>query len=174
MNNKVMNMGKMEIVHKSDESKKVSKEAVESSSLYKILVDLPKPEAAMKLNAAQKKWWYWFGCEFVKTNQFTKLDLVHLQNAAVSMDIRCKMINQINILNKEDEAGVAGFVQKFKTGATNVSGYQTMYEKATKQLDDVSAHFGLSIKDRGRLKDIEIADDNQLDLFKEIEKMLHG
>lgn len=137
----------------------------ESEQLYEILESLPSPDVKMKLTAAQKYWWYFFGKEFCLTKQFSKLDLMHLQNAAVSMDARCKLVKKINDLNKEDAAGVAGWVQIFKTGASNITGYQTMYEKATKQLDDVSAHFGLSIRDRQKLK-IEKADESQLSLFE--------
>lgn len=167
-----MKQNKMKVVHQNTEPKQVSVE--ENSSLYEILKELPKPETSLKLSASQKRWWYWFGVEFISTNQFSKMDLMHLQNAAVSMDARCKLIKKINDLNKADEDGVAGWVQVFPSKATNVTGYQTMYEKATKQLDDVSAHFGLSIKDRNKIKAVEGPNDNQLNLFDEMYKKLHG
>jgi len=144
----------------------------EASSLYEVLKELPKPTTDMKLTASQKKWWYWFGLEFVKTKQFTNTDLMHLQNAAVMMDARSKMIKIINDENKKSANGVGGWVQRFSSGATNVTGYQTMYEKATKQLEDISAHFGLSIKDRKKLNATTSVDDSQLSLFEQMQQQL--
>lgn len=166
----------LEIVHKNQEQQQnvvSDSESKEIENLYEVLKELPKPQN-MNLTAAQIKWWYWFGLEFVKTKQLTSTDLVHLQNAAVSMDARCKLIKIINAENKKSNNGVGGWVQRFASGATNVTGYQTMYEKATKQLDDISAHFGLSFKDRKKLGAIENANEGQLDLFQEVVNRLHG
>jgi len=165
---------KMKIVHQNDEKKKdkISDEK-NADILYKILNVLPKPLISMRLTTSQKKWWYWFGLEFIESKQFTSLDLMHLQNASISMDARCKLIKIINDKNKESKNGVEGWVQKFTSGATNVTGYQTMYEKATKQLDDVSAHFGLSIRDRKKLGVTNEESGNQMSLFDEISKALN-
>jgi len=137
----------------------------EEKSLYDILKDLPAPLVNMKLSASQKKWWYWFGFEFVKTNQITQLDLPHLQKAAFWMDARSKAIYHVN------KKGYAGLVQKFASGATNVTGHVSIIEKADKHLDEVSAHFGLSIRDRQKLKPQEI-NENQLSLFETIANKL--
>ena len=166
---------KLKIVHQNPESKTtklVSKNNSSDANLYAILSELPKPLASMKLTTAQKKWWYYFGLEFVKSKQISALDLMHLQNAAISMDARCKLIQVINDKNKTSKNGVEGWVQKFVSGATNVTGYQTMYEKATKQLDDVSAHFGLSIKDRKKLGATSEAGEGQLNMFEQMEMFL--
>ncbi|QOD60632.1 P27 family phage terminase small subunit [Polaribacter haliotis] len=163
-----MNKDKMKIVHTNSENKKTEKKETEVSSLYGILKELPKPEPGMKLNAAQKKWWYWFGFEFVKTNHFSKVDLMHLQQAAFWMDARSKAIAEVN-----KSKGISGLVQKFASGATNVTGYVSVIEKADKHLDGVSAHFGLSIKDRSKIKAVEDgSSSNQLSLLDEIEEML--
>lgn len=157
---------KMKVVH-SGSGGPVEKPLTEAEQkLYKVLEELPKPTASMKLTTSQKKWWYWFGVEFLQTKQLTQLDLIHLQNAAVSMDARCKMIEKINKENKADADGVRGWVQKFASGATNVTGYQTMYEKATKQLDEVSAHFGLSIRDRQKIEVVENSGGMQMNLLE--------
>lgn len=161
----------MEIVHNSTGNKKAAEQ--EEQKLYEILVKLPGPKKEMNLTKDQRKWWYWFGREFLTSKQITKLDLMHLQNAAVSMDARSKMIAKINKLNNNDPDGTAGHVQVFKNKTTNVSGYQTMYEKATKQLDDVSAHFGLSIKDRQKLKPAS-ADPKQLSIWDVVMQKLEG
>jgi len=158
----------MEIAHKNKGEIKSKEKAAEAVVLYEVLKKLPKPEVSMKLNASQKKWWYWFGLEFVATKQFTKVDLMHLQQAAFWMDARCKAIAVIN------KKGYNGLVQTFATGATNITGHVSILEKADKHLDIVSAHFGLSIKDRSKLKSVEGPADNQYDLFENILKELHG
>lgn len=169
-----MSKQEMKVVHQNEDLKKSSTEEEIVNNLYEVLKELPKPETNMKLSASQKKWWYWFGSEFVKTNTLSKVDLMHLQNISVMMDARCKVLKKINDLNRKDPDGVKGWVQKFTSGATNVTGYQTMYEKATKQLDELSARFGLSEKDRKKLGATSSADDGQLDLFDEVLKKLHG
>jgi len=158
----------MKVAHKSTGKIKCKENDVEAAALYEVLEKLPKPEASMKLNSSQKKWWYWFGVEFISTNQLTKLDLIHLQQAAFWMDARCQAIRVIN------EKGYEGLVQTFKTKATNITGHVSILEKADKNLDSVSAHFGLSIRDRSKLKAVKTSDDSQLSLFEEIMKELHG
>ncbi|TVZ55616.1 hypothetical protein OD91_0871 [Lutibacter sp. Hel_I_33_5] len=165
-----MSKTKLEIAHKNSEILKPESTTPETQNLYEVLKELPKPESSMKLSASQKKWWLWFGYEFVKTNQTTKVDLIHLQQAAFWMDARCKAIAEVN-----SKKGIDGLVQKFASGATNVTGYVSIIEKADKHLAEVSAHFGLSIKDRKKLGAVNSENDNQLSLlFGEVEKMLHG
>lgn len=153
-------------VHKGD-----GVEKPESSELYDIISKLPKPDVKFKLTTSQKYWWYWFGNEFVKTEQVSKLDLMHLQDAAVAMDIKCKLIKIINDKNRKSESGIGGIVQKFTSGATNITGYQSALKDQIKILDEVSAHFGLSIKDRQKLK-VEKPNDNQLSLFETLAQKL--
>lgn len=131
-----------------------------SEELYEILKELPKPDARFRLSASQKKWWYWFGAEFISTHQFSQLDLVHLQKAAFWMDARCKAIQVVNQEGYED-----GLVQTFRSGATNISAHVTVIEKADKHLGEVSSHFGLSFKDRKKLN--MKTDTGQLDLFEQ-------
>lgn len=164
-----MNNKKLEVVHKSiGEIKGTS--SLEEKKLYEILEKLPTPKKEFNLTKDQKKCWYWFGKEFLATKQLTELDLNHLVNAAISMDARNKMILKINLLNELDPDGTAGWVQVFQNKTTNVSGYQTMYEKATKQLEDISAHFGLSFRDRNKLK-MPAGESGQLDMFDEWMKL---
>lgn len=139
----------------------------EDNNLYEILSKLPGPEASMKLTRAQKKWWVWFGVELLKTKDLAKLDLIHLQQAAFWMDARCQAYGAIRDL------GYRGLVQTFKNGTTNITGHVTIIEKADKHLQDISSHFGLSMRDRNKLKVKEPADDSQLNLFDEIKKSLN-
>jgi len=149
-------------VHKNDGSIEESK----SKELYDFLKDLPSPPVQANLNNNQKFWWYWFGQEFVKTNQFSKLDLPHLQKAAFWLDVRCEAIKEVN---KKGYNG--GIIQTFKTSAQQISPHITAIEKADKHLEAVSSHFGLSIKDRQKLQVKEV-DDNQLSLFETVIKKL--
>jgi hypothetical protein len=169
-----MSKNNMKVVHQNEELKKPDLETPEASSLYEILKELPKPETSMKLNAAQKKWWYWFGLEFISTNQIAKADLMHLQDAAFAMDMKCKLIHLINTANTKSDSGVGGIVQKFTSGATNITGYQSALKDQIKILDSISEYFGLSIKDRNKIKAVDGPGDNQLNLFDEMMKKLHG
>lgn len=162
----------MKVIH-SNQEKKTGIPEEEKSALYDILKELPKPDAKMKLTASQKYWWYWFGAEFVKTKQFTALDLMHLQDAAVAMDMKCKLVKIINDKNRNSKDGVGGVVQRFPSGATNITGYQSALKDEIKILEKISAYFGLSFLDRKKLGEINNADDSQLSLFEQMEKDLH-
>lgn len=142
-------------IHKGDN---VVESSDQESGLYEVLKTLPKPDVKMKLTEAQKYWWYWFGLEFISTKQVSKLDLIHLQKASFWMDARNQAYFQIK------KKGYKGLVQVFEKGYTNITGHVSIIEKADKHLDEVSAHFGLSIKDRQKLK-VESTDENQLSLF---------
>ena len=158
----------MKVEHNNLGKGKVVELPQEEQELYEVLKELPKPPAASGLNDAQTIWWYWFGKEFLKTRQFSKLDLTHLQKAAFWMDSRCQAIKEVN-----QRGYLGGLVQKFDSGATNVSGHVSIIEKADKHLDEVSAHFGLSIKDRQKLKVPEKAD-GQYDLFSSLIDKVYG
>jgi phage terminase small subunit len=162
-----MKNDKMKVVYSQSGVENKPELTESETKLYEVLKELPKPEASMKLNAAQKKWWYWFGYEFVSTKQFSKLDLTHLQKASFWMDARCKAYAEANKL------GYRGLVQTYDKGYTNVTGHISIIEKADKHLDEVSAHFGLSIKDRQKLKAVETGDE-QLSLFAKVKEVLHG
>jgi phage terminase small subunit len=138
---------------------KSSGEEKDNKQLYDVLAKLPDPPVQMKLSSKQKFWWYWFGSEFIETKEIAKADLIHLQKAAFWMDARCQAYYHIR------KKGYRGLVQTFEKGYTNITGHVSIVEKADKHLDEVSAHFGLSIKDRQKLK-VEKEDPNQLSLFE--------
>lgn len=161
----------LEIVHSSS-GKPKKEQTAEEKQLYNVLEKLPGPKKEMNLSKDQRKWWYWFGKEFLTTKQLAQSDLMHLQDAAIWMDARSKAISKINALNAKDPDGVKGWVQTFQNGANNVTGYVSILDKAAKHLDDVSAHFGLSIKDRQKIK-APTANPNQLDMFSVIAEQLN-
>ena len=145
-----------------------TKETAEKKRLYKILSELPNPETKMALTAKQKYWWYWFGAEFLSTRKLTKVDLVHLQALAFWMDARTQAYRKVK------ELGYEGLVQTFKSGATNITGHLSVIEKADKHIAEISAHFGMSIRDRIRLKDKSEENPNQTNLFDELLKKKMG
>lgn len=151
----------MKVVKLKDKQKK-------KNELFAMLDNLPKPPVQFKLNAAQKFWWNYVGKVLVETNQFAKLDLIHLQSAAYWLDVRCRMIAIQNLKNKGASPGTApGNIQTFKTGAQQVSVYEILIEKADKALLKLSLHFGLSIYDRNKLTSPPEVDPDQTDLFKD-------
>lgn len=139
----------------------------EEKTLYEVLKKLPIPKKEFNLSKDQRKWWYWFGREFVSTKQIAQVDLIHLHTAAIWLDARNKCMAKINALNLEDPDGVKGWVQRFSNNTNNITGYVTMIEKSTKHLNEVSAHFGLSIRDRQKLN-VEEIDNTQLSLFESV------
>ena len=169
-----METKKLEIKHKSNGKGQVKNLKPEEKKLYDILTKLPSPKKEFNLTKDQKKWWYWFGNEFLQTKQFVQADLIHLQNAAFCLDQRNKIIAKINKLNSRDPDGVSGWVQSFPNGTNNVSGYQTSYDKATKQLNDISEYFGLSFIHRQKIKNPGTEDPNQLKMFDYVLQKLHS
>ena len=146
----------------------------QKKELYKILKAVPIPGKRFNLTTSQKYWWFWIGRELVQTNKFSKLDQIHLQKAAFWMDMKMKTIDKINEANEKSEDGLGGVVQKFRSGATNITGYVTVIEKADKVLDEISAHYGLSIRDRNKLKEAPKEDPNQTNIFEEFLNKHHG
>jgi hypothetical protein len=166
-----MEAKKMEIKHNG--IGKVKPLTPDQKKLYDILVKLPRPPKEFNLTKDQKKWWSWFAKEFLSTKKMVQGDLIHLQNAAVSLDQRNKIIAKINKKNLKDVDGVAGWVQEFANGTNNVTGYQSSYDKATKQLTDISIYFGLSFTHRQNIDNPAANGSGQLSLLDQINEMLN-
>ncbi len=155
-------MKKIKIVHKAEQSVTAESDIIEKS-LYSVLDKVPTVPAKFNLTTNQKYWWKWFATEFITTKQFSKVDLIHLHQASFWLDARCAAYEMINLKNKE--GSLKGMVQTFKGGATNITGWMSVVKDADKALDNISAHFGLSFKDRNKLGKIKKVDENQLSLF---------
>jgi len=154
----------MKVIHKNkNETLKEKKE-----ELYEMLNSVPAPSSRFNLNTSQKYWWYWFGRELVKTKSFAKLDQIHLSSAAYWLDTRNLALSFINKENNKDpEKPLAGVVQTFKGGSTNVSAYVSLVSKADKALNSISEHFGLSLRDRNKLMKEQKVDPDQYNLFQD-------
>jgi len=144
--------------------------STEEARLYEALKKIPRPPKFFNLSKDQTVAWYWFGKEFLKTRNFSKLDLIHLQKAAFWLDTRNKNIAKVNDLNSKDPDGTAGNVQVFRNGTNNFNSYYLVVKDADKALESISAHFGLSFKDRQKLK-APTTDPNQLDMFSKFLEM---
>lgn len=136
-------------------------EQIITSEIYEVLQKVPKPKKESGLSKSQLKWYYYFAAELLRSRRVTGLDCIHIEKAAIYMDLKSKALIEANA-----KEGLSGFVQKFPSGATNITGYMTVIKECDKALDDFSAHFGLSIKDRAKLKSTQAADPNQLSLFE--------
>jgi phage terminase small subunit len=143
-------------VHKGEN---IIKSNEKSEGLYKILEQLPDPPAQANLSDGAKFWWYWLGKEFVATRKISNLDLTHLQSAAFWLDQRCQAIGEI-----KRKGYYGGTIQVFQSGAQNITGHMTVVKDADKALDNISSHFGLSLRDRKKLQ-VEDKDPDQMDLF---------
>jgi len=150
----------MKVINISDKEK-------QKKELYEMLKSVPHPSGRFNLTTSQKYWWYWFGKEIIKTGKFASLDQIHLQKAAIWMDAKNNVLKEINRRNLLDKNGIDGWVQRFSTGATNITGYVSIIEKADKHLDEISAHFGLSIRDRNKFKEAPNGDPDQMSMFEE-------
>ena len=162
---------KLEVTHNG--IGKVKKLNPEEKKLYDILVKLPSSPKDFNLSKDQKRWWLWFGKEFLSTKKLVKLDLIWLSTAAVALDKRNKIVKKINALNDADDDGVAGWVQVFQNKTTNITGYQTGYNQATDELKLVSKYFGIGFTERQAIQNPTSGDPNQLSLLDQISEMLH-
>ena len=158
-----MEKTKLTIIKGDGKVKKVNE------NLYEILDKLPSPDKKMNLSTDQKYWWTYFGQQLIESGKLTKPDLIHLHRLASAVDYYLQAEKEINKLGLH-----GGLIQTFKGGATNVSGYVTIRDKMTKEIDELSKHFGFSFKDRMKLKESKQEDPNQGNLFEQFMKANHG
>lgn len=118
----------------------------QNTDLYSALSKLPPANKKFGLNADQKYWYRFFGLELLATNKLTKVDLIHLCKIAVAVTMYQEAILKMNVKGYD-----GGVIQTFKNGVEQISPHITVQEKATKQIDEVSKHFGFSFKDRYNL-----------------------
>ena len=148
----------------------INEKEKQKKELFEMLQELPKPPKQANLTEDQKVWWYWVGKLLVDTGKFAELDVVHLQNAAIMLDYRNKLIQQINKMNENSNNGIGGLVMVHSTGARQISAEMTALTNTNKEIDKLSSHFGLSIRDRNKLSEVKEADPSQTSLFEEFLK----
>jgi phage terminase small subunit len=126
------------------------------------LTELPKPES--HLNAGQKKCYLAMGGLLIKAERLKAHHLPLLEAFAVFNDqwqVACKEISRLNKIEP-----LKGFIQKFSTGARNISPEVTLRDNAFDGMLKCSKQFGLDPKSE---KDLKAAEETgQLDLFQQL------
>jgi hypothetical protein len=117
-----------------------------NKNLYVILKKLPAPLKKFSLNADQVSWYKYFGKILISSKKLTEPDLIHLHSLAKCVDYLIQAETEISKLGY-----YGGLIQKYVSGATNISAHLTLREKMLKEIDDYSKHFGFSFKDRMKL-----------------------
>ena len=104
-------------------------------------------------------------CEkLLPTKKLTEVDLPNIVQLANAWD---KYIwAEQAMMEKNSERMGSGYVQRFKSGATNITTEMSISEKAQDQIIKLSKMFGLSFKDRHSLSGfLGEGDPNQTDLI---------
>lgn len=113
-------------------------------------------------NEDQIKYYQMMGNFLIETKKLKKQDLPNVEAWAIYYDQFIQATKHINLKGYE-----GGLVQKFKGGATNVSGHVTIQEKAFSKMLQISRIFGLSLRDRADLESVYNSEGGQMDLFQE-------
>lgn len=135
----------------------------------KILDKLPSPGKLLNVSLTDRgtKLYRHFGKLLVDTNKLTALDLPNLVQLAVAWD-KFLWAEEAMAAKNNEEMG-AGYMQTFKSGATNITTEFSISEKAQDQILKIGKLFGFSFKDRhGMLGFFSESDAAQLDIFSMI------
>lgn len=132
------------------------------------LLEVPKPP--VYLNDDAKKHYLKMGKVLAKSKRLKEAFLPALEVYAESMAQFQFAVSEIRRKNKEKTG--TGYIQKFKTGAENISVEVTLKKSAIDDLLKCFKIFGLDPKSEKELKDI--TDPNQGNLFEEMLKMKNG
>lgn len=134
--------------------------------ILQYLEELPKPESIFSMDTQGKKWYRFLGAKLLSTGRLSEVDipnLVLLANAWAQYAFAAKEINKKN----RSEMG-AGYIQTYKTGATNITTEYKLRADAEEQILKISKLFGMSFKDRHSLTGFFEDNTGQLDLFGEL------
>ena len=114
-----------------------------------------------------RKLYDYFGQKLVGTGRLTELDLPNLVQLAIAWD---KFIwAEERMAQKNAQEMGAGYVQRFKSGATNITTEFSIAEKSQDQIIKLSKMFGLSFKDRhGMTGFFQEQDPNQTSMFDDL------
>lgn len=131
---------------------------------------LEVPKAPVYLNDDAKKHYLKMGKVLAKSKRLKEAFLPALEVYAESMAQFQFAVSEIRRKNKEKTG--TGYIQKFKTGAENISVEVTLKKSAIDDLLKCFKIFGLDPKSEKELKDF--SDPNQGNLFEEMLKMKNG
>ena len=127
------------------------------------LQDLPNPARQYRLDKEGKRWYKLIGTMLIETKKLALLDIPNLVLLANAWAQYSWASEQINIKNTEDMG--TGFVQSYKTGATNITTEYKLRADAEDRILKISKLFGMSFKDRHSLTGFFEDNSGQLDLF---------
>ena len=130
------------------------------------LSKVPKP--SVYLTDEAKKHYFDMGSVLAKNELLKEKFISVLEIYAEAMAQWEFALREIKKANK-DKFG-SGYVQKFTSGAANVSVYVTLKDKAEDSIFKAAKVFGLDPKSEKELK----IENNQLDLFNEVMKQKSG
>lgn len=134
--------------------------------LLQYLEDLPAPDSIFKLDAQGKKWYRFLGAKLLATKRLTEVDIPNLVLLANAWAQYSFAANQMNLKNREKMG--AGYVQTYKTGATNITTEYKLRADAEEQILKISKLFGMSFRDRHGLNGFFQDNSGQLDLFDQL------
>ena len=115
---------------------------------------------------AKKIYRYW-AQKLISTKRLTEIDLPNLVALANSWDQYLWSLEAM--AEKNGERMGAGYMQKFKSGATNITTEYSIMEKSLDQITKLSKIFGLSFRDRHAIASFfDDVDPNQTNLLDEL------
>lgn len=127
------------------------------------------PKAPVYLTDAAKKHWKAMGSVLAKRERLKDSYLSALEVYAEAMAQWEWSVREIQRLNKIKPG--KGYIQKFKSGAKNISAEVTLKDKAEDSILKCCKIFGLDPKSEKDLKD---TNPGQYDLFSDLMKMKNG
>ena len=128
------------------------------------VLELPKPPNWFNATAKTKKIYKEVGSHLVETKKLQKFDAYALMLLASALEQYSWALNAINEKNKT--APGSGYIQKFKSGAENISTELSVKRDAYKQIIELAGKFGLTIKDRAAMGRNGHAAQTELPLFE--------
>lgn len=124
----------------------------------------PSPQ---ELDTTQKRYYQQVGKVLVKADRLKATFLPALKILAVNLGMYHFAISEINKANKT--ATGSGYIQKFSSGAANITPYVTLKKSAEDRIMQCLKQFGMDPKSD---KDLGANDSGQLSLFEEVMKKL--
>jgi phage terminase small subunit len=136
---------------------------VPGTDVLQYLERLPNPARQYQLDKEGKKWFRLIGTMLVDTKKLAGLDIPNLVLLANAWAQYSWASDQINIKNSVEMG--KGFVQTYKTGATNITTEYKLRADAEDRILKISKLFGMSFRDRHSLTGFFEDNSGQLDLF---------
>ena len=124
------------------------------------------PEPVLKLNEAARTFYDLTIDHLNEASVLYPVDAMLLSVLAKNLDIMVEAANQINDLDD--------VVQEFDSGATNITGTFTAFERATKNVLTLSSKLGLSPADREKLMSFSNLKSDTVDPYESLKHRAMG